>query len=585
MRNALFLILILLLPVSSRGYVWDLDSQAQPRRWKVTTPHASIPATSFNRDNGAIRYYVGQAGYSVTNTAAEINAVHASFAQWSSVPGTGVKFEFGGLLPGNPVIDYSDGTNAVFWARNSTLVNNGEPSGGTLDISGSLGFAFPNVVDGTTELAECDIVLNGVDFVWYTDRLTDRTGSSEYLIEGTMVHEIGHLLGLSHTPIGSASMYWTGQRDNLTQQAGLSSDEISVMQGYYGDGTMANVLGSVSGTVTMSGSAVYGAAVILSDANGAVVAAAMTDGMGNYQIDAVPAGNGSVRAVPLDPPSGVVLINGPRISSDYQVANTAFSPSASVAVTVVAMQDAQANLTVTPGRTGFHITHVLPNGGGGPRTAATFVHPSESPILIGVALPFGMTSQTVLDVLGTGVSVGATDLNTTTFPGYSFLTAMLTLDPNAVPGMRTLRLTEGIDSVYANGFLEIIGDQEDFNFDGVDDAFQRTYFDLWTSAEAGPDADPDDDQFPNRSESIAGTHPKNAQSRLQVDEVIRTMTETTVRWQAVSGKRYQLSYKDTLEDPMWQNVGVEVTASSSVGEAIDATAAGQARFYRVMVVE
>ncbi len=582
MRILFVVFLGLLGAFNGRAFVLDLNSSAQPFLWSIDNPSVSIPESSFNRNTGAIRYYIGSDTYSVTNHSAEVNAVRASFDQWQTVPGTEVKFEYEGLLGGIPQVDFEDGTNVVFWITQSTLVNNGAPSGGMVDMSGVLAFAFPKAVDGTTELRECDIVINGVDFEWFTDRVTPR--SDGFLIEGTVVHEIGHLLGLSHSTLGSATMYWTGQRGNRTQQAGLSSDEISLMQGLYGDGSLSANLGTVDGRVTVNGFGLYGGAVILEDLDGNAVAGTLTDAMGDYSLTGIPAGSYQIRADPLDPSFGNVLINGSRISTDYSSANVNFSANAPTPVAVTGAQVTTKNMSVVSGSTGFHISHILPNGGGNPRTAATQVNPVEESILIGVALPFGMTSQTTLEVGGTGVSVGATGLNTSTFSGFSFLTAVLDIQPDAAPGMRSLIVKEGTDTVYANGFLEIRGEFEDYNFDGLDDDFQRSHFSLWTADEAAPNNDPDRDQFPNNHEAMAGTDPNNTASFLQLEEVVVTLVNTIVRWQSVAGRTYQLFSRDMIEGSPWQSVGGMVTAVGGQAEAVDPTAGGTARFYRVQVV-
>ena len=61
----------------------------------------------------------------------------------------------------------------------------------------------------------------------------------------------------------------------------------------------------------------------------------------------------------------------------------------------------------------------------------------------------------------------------------------------------------------------------------------------------------------------------------------------TVTWDSVAGMRYQLQYKDALNDPSWTDVASPVTATGSGNKTStdNTTVAGQPqRFYRVAVV-
>ncbi len=58
--------------------------------------------------------------------------------------------------------------------------------------------------NGTYRIYDADIVTNpSINFA----SLGEACSGSEYYIEGVMVHEVGHLLGLGHTSVSGATMY------------------------------------------------------------------------------------------------------------------------------------------------------------------------------------------------------------------------------------------------------------------------------------------------------------------------------------------------------------------------------------------
>jgi hypothetical protein len=194
-----------------------------------------------------------------------------------------------------------------------------------------------------------------------------------------------------------------------------------------------------------------------------------------------------------------------------------------------------------------------------------------------------------LKITGPGVTHGALTAHPpgSPFNGLSGVSVVVSVAANAPPGMRSLVVTRTNDGAraYAHGFVEIQSPTPDFNFDGLDDRFQRRYFARFTLPEAAPAADPDADGMSNAAEAVAGTAPTNAASVLKVEQVVQDAAGTTVFWRSVPGRRYQIWARDQVASAPWQPVGAPVQASGATASVLDAGATQRAlRFYRVQVL-
>jgi hypothetical protein len=90
--------------------------------------------------------------------------------------------------------------------------------------------------DGTYRIDDADIVTN-TSYSW-TSQGEDPNGSgcsSEFYIEGVMVHEIGHGLGLGHTNVGGATMFPSVSSCN-NGPATIESDDAAGINALYGNG-------------------------------------------------------------------------------------------------------------------------------------------------------------------------------------------------------------------------------------------------------------------------------------------------------------------------------------------------------------
>jgi hypothetical protein len=579
------LVLLLLAASPLRAFVVNSDSSGQSRRWPVLPSDTPIHTNVVNPSNKAIRYFLNAAAYSTANRAAELNALRVSFDQWRRIPGTNLRFEEAGIISAEVDVNTSDNTNVVFWAMKSTLVN-----GGLDDISGTLSVTFPRV-SGDNVIQEADIVFNGVQFNWFAD--FSSANQTDHFIEGSALHEIGHFIGLDHSPVGGTTMFVRGA-PGVNAQAGLASDETAAARALYPIAGQLSQFGTIQGRVLMDGKGVFGACMVAEDAAGNIVSGTVTEPDGRYALPALAPGNYQVRAAPLH--SGLAnpvvrLVSGADIGRRFANAETSFLATTNRTTSVAARMPNEVDFTVMKGEAAFRIARIRPATRDTDELVAlnspAAIRVGESNLVVGVYSPDFPSSGTTLTVTGDGLTLGPARFVSDPFPNVrpslNLLSITINVDRNATPGLRSFIVQQGTNLAYANGFLEILPAFPDDNFDGLDDRFQRRYFPRFTSVEAAPTADPDGDNFSNDREFVAGTDPTNRLSLLRIERVTVSPTGVTFVWQSVEGKRYQIFKNSDWGNGAWEPVGATLTATGVTAQFIDSSAGDKVRFYRIQV--
>ena len=585
---------------SIHAYIANLNQNGFNTRWFLTQPSGLLPGNSVNRATHAIRIYLHNSAFSEANRESELNAVRSAFGQWQSIPGTSIKFEEAGLLTGEIDINTEDATNLVYWAKSSTLVN-----GETADIRGRLGVTFKSSFVEFPVISEADIVFNGVENDWYTDFSLKE--DPRQFVEGVAIHEIGHLVGLAHSTIGAATMIFDSGGSGVGTVVGLSRDEIAFADHNYGSAQVLATKGIVEGVITKDGEPVYGASIVLEDLTGAIVTGGISRQEspigpdGHYIINGVPPGEYHLRVHPLQSvdasfwlvvAGSIPLVNGDQV-------DTQFLPSDNTPITVTAGQTTNLDVTVEAGQEPFVITGLRTPTTNGFNfsliSAGVSMQQGDKDHVIGVyglELPLEGAS---LSITGPGITISPSETDTDIFSIHNLIHifATVSIADDAPPGLRSLVLRKGTDVAYAPGYFEIIPKSTDYNWDGLDDKYQREHFDPFTSADAAPNADPDGDGFTNIEEATLNSNPTDPSSipvvKVEVDpfEVLSVSLNANgsrVLFASVAGATYQLFSRKDLASGTWEPVGDAIQASGETTEILDPSATEEFEFYQVQTL-
>jgi hypothetical protein len=277
----LALVALLACVVSSQPSSFDLPAapQERPIRWSTKNIQISI-STSLSSSSPAIK-----------PDSDVLGALDRALASWSRVANVAFVKTSSKAQSVSPTTG-GDGISLITIAEtteNLALFNEGKTTARTRV------FYDPD----TSEISEADIVINPFPYSASGAALlfsTDGTPGT-YDLESTLAHEIGHLLGLSHSQVIGATMQasqalnGTYDLPATTERALSEADQAAVRSLYGGGGKVGSIEGRIQNNIEGNLLPAAAAHVWIEDIySGKVMAGALTAASGRFNLNSIPPG-------------------------------------------------------------------------------------------------------------------------------------------------------------------------------------------------------------------------------------------------------------------------------------------------------
>jgi len=280
LRGLVALLAVAVVPASAYyHFIQYLNGASIPEKFDLTAlPNKTV--TFYVSENGPTSYLQPDTFNSV------LSQIRQAATVWNGVASSDLRVAYGGLENGSTPQNVPGG-DIVFEDLPPGIYGYGGPTSTLAEATAADGTVFLPVTRSTVHLNVNLTVLPGPSY------------NETFFM--TVVHEMGHALGLQHTFTSSTMSQATTRATTMSHA--IDTDDIAGVSTLYPNANFAQ-FGSISGRITAGGQGVHLASVVAIQA-GAGAISGVTNPDGSYRIDGIPQGQYIVYVHTMPPDANI----------------------------------------------------------------------------------------------------------------------------------------------------------------------------------------------------------------------------------------------------------------------------------------
>lgn len=259
----------------------------------VRLVHTGTGAALRWSDPSSVRFVVSAQGSADIADDSDTTAVRLAARAWNEAPGSTAR-----LVESTSAAQRA---RTDWWSDDLHLVWFDEAGSSGFFDGGGVVAVTPIWFDGAGRITDADVIFNARDWSFTTSGQPGR-----FDVQDVAAHELGHLLGLDHSPHCAATMYPYVDTTILLHRS-LSKDDEGGMRHAYPSQAHATITGTLR---RVGGAPVAGAHVVARTLGGEPRGATLSAANGDYAIRGLQAGVWEVYAAPLDGPVVAANLSG-----------------------------------------------------------------------------------------------------------------------------------------------------------------------------------------------------------------------------------------------------------------------------------